>query len=50
MIIEGGDKFLAMLTERSKLREAIYDLLASDDCEWMRRLWAHLASSCEEMK
>ena len=45
-----GDGYWAMIAERSKLREAIYDLLASDDCEWMRRLWPHLASSWEEMK
>ena len=41
---------LDMVIEKSKLRKAIYDLLASDECEWMRRLWLHLASSWEEMK
>jgi len=49
-VLDGGYSYLAMITERSKLREAIYDLLASDECEWMRRLWPHLASSWEEMK
>ena len=41
---------LDMVIEKSKLRKAIYDLLASDECEWMRQLWPHLASSWEEMK
>ena len=41
---------LDMVIEKSKLRKALYDLLASDECEWMRRLWPHLASSWEEMK
>ena len=45
-----GDGYWAMIAERSKLRKVIYDLLASDECEWMRRLWPHLASSWEEMK
>ena len=49
-VLDGGYSYLAMVTEKAKLRKAIYDLLASDDCEWMRRLWAHLASSWEEMK
>ena len=41
---------LDMVIEKSKLRKAIYDLLTGDECEWMRRLWPHLASSWEEMK
>ena len=37
-----------MLKEKRKTHKAIYDMLASDDCEWLRKLWPHLASSWKE--
>ena len=37
-----------MRREKSRLRKAIYKMLASDECEWLRRLWPKLSSSWEE--
>ena len=36
--------------EKSRLRKAIYNMLASDECEWLRRLWPKLSSSWEEVE
>lgn len=43
------DRKWTVIREKSRLRKAIYNMLASDECEWLRRLWPKLASSWEEV-